>query len=60
MMGRGNCAPPTLLQDHGDEEEDEDRADDEVTRQMIGTDADRKDGNTKIAWPIVTNCSKKI
>ena len=47
MMGTGNCAPPALLQNHGDEEEDEDRGDDEVTRQMIGTDADRKNGITK-------------
>ena len=27
MMGTGNCAPPTLLQNHGDKEEDEDQGD---------------------------------
>ena len=27
MMGTGNCAPPVLLQNHGDKEEDEDLGD---------------------------------
>ena len=36
MMGTGNCAPPALLQNHGDEEEDEDRGDrDKRQRQML-------------------------
>ena len=36
MMGTGNCAPLALLQDHGDEEEYEDRGDEEVKGGRTG------------------------
>ena len=52
MMGTGNCAPLALLQDHGDEEEDEDRGDEEVTGGRTGDRKDKAiedDGKPKVA-----------
>ena len=52
MMGTGNCAPLALLQDHGDEEEDEDRGDEEVTGGRTGERKDKAiedDGKPKVA-----------